>query len=211
MKKRWQFIVVMVFMSLALSLPAMAHSGRTDAQGGHRDNKNVSGLGSYHYHCGGNPAHLHKNGICPYSTTVVVKQPTQKQTAKAKEITSYTDIRVFINGYEIPAFHYQDNSYILAEDLSNFGFDVTWEENTRELKIVRNIEKTITALSNADTTRQYDIENTDIQTIGINGSDTQQLKSYNIGGQTIVKFDDLEIFGTVNWDGINRVTTLTLK
>ena len=46
---------------------AEAHSGRTDAYGGHRDNKNKSGLGNYHYHCGGHPAHLHTNGVCPYS------------------------------------------------------------------------------------------------------------------------------------------------
>lgn len=46
-----------------------AHSGRTDSSGGHRDNNNVSGLGYYHYHCGGNPPHLHTNGYCPYSTT----------------------------------------------------------------------------------------------------------------------------------------------
>lgn len=46
-----------------------AHSGRTDASGGHHDNKNVSGLGSYHYHCGGHPAHLHNGGICPYSSS----------------------------------------------------------------------------------------------------------------------------------------------
>ena len=46
-----------------------AHSGRTDASGGHHDNKNVSGLGSYHYHCGGHPAHLHNDGICPYSSS----------------------------------------------------------------------------------------------------------------------------------------------
>ncbi len=45
---------------------AEAHSGRTDSSGGHRDNKNKSGLGSYHYHCGGYPAHLHTNGVCPY-------------------------------------------------------------------------------------------------------------------------------------------------
>lgn len=45
---------------------AFAHSGRTDSSGGHRDNKNKSGLGSYHYHCGGYPAHLHTNGYCPY-------------------------------------------------------------------------------------------------------------------------------------------------
>ncbi len=39
-----------------------AHSGRTDSSGGHHDYKNKSGLGSYHYHCDGNPPHLHKNG-----------------------------------------------------------------------------------------------------------------------------------------------------
>lgn len=45
-----------------------AHSGRTDSNGGHRDNRNVSGLGSYHYHCGGYPPHLHENGVCPYAS-----------------------------------------------------------------------------------------------------------------------------------------------
>lgn len=48
-------------------LVAEAHSGRTDRYGGHRDNKNKSGLGSYHYYCGGHPAHLHENGACPYA------------------------------------------------------------------------------------------------------------------------------------------------
>lgn len=50
-----------------------AHSGRTDANGGHRDNQNKSGLGSYHYHCGGHPAHLHKNGECPYNSEGITK------------------------------------------------------------------------------------------------------------------------------------------
>lgn len=44
-----------------------AHSGRTDSDGGHRDNKNKRGLGNYYYHCGGHPAHLHTNGVRPYS------------------------------------------------------------------------------------------------------------------------------------------------
>lgn len=52
------------------SMEAEAHSGRTDANGGHKDNKNKSGLGSYHYHCGGHPAHLHPNGVCPYQSGI---------------------------------------------------------------------------------------------------------------------------------------------
>ena len=57
-------LVFSLIFSSAIS--SYAHSGRTDSSGGHKDNKNKSGLGSYHYHCGGYPAHLHTSGYCPY-------------------------------------------------------------------------------------------------------------------------------------------------
>lgn len=63
------FFIVPVAPNTNFSLVAKAHSGRTDSKGGHHDYKNVSGLGSYHYHCGGRPAHLHPNGKCPYSAS----------------------------------------------------------------------------------------------------------------------------------------------
>lgn len=64
-------VYVMSGMLIFSAVPGtvQAHSGRTDASGGHHDNKNVSGLGSYHYHCGGYPAHLHSGGVCPYSSS----------------------------------------------------------------------------------------------------------------------------------------------
>ena len=64
---------------IANTIIAEAHSGCTDANGGHRDNKNKSGLGSYHYHCNGHPAHLHTNGVCPYAVgarQIIVLQET---------------------------------------------------------------------------------------------------------------------------------------
>lgn len=66
-------------------LVAEAHSGRTDRYGGHRDNKNKSGLGSYHYHCGGHPAHLHENGICPYASYVEEAAPAVSPEETAAE------------------------------------------------------------------------------------------------------------------------------
>jgi len=63
-----KMILLLYLMCLIMPLSTLAHSGRTDSSGGHRDNKNASGLGSYHYHCGGYPAHLHKNGVCPYKS-----------------------------------------------------------------------------------------------------------------------------------------------
>lgn len=60
---------LLLIICFACIFNAFAHSGRTDGNGGHRDNSNQSGLGSYHYHCGGYPAHLHKNGVCPYKSS----------------------------------------------------------------------------------------------------------------------------------------------
>ena len=72
-------IVLMIIAVVSISLNTYAHSGRTDSSGGHKDNQNKSGLGSYHYHCGGHPAHLHPNGVCPYATTGAKQIQAQKQ------------------------------------------------------------------------------------------------------------------------------------
>ena len=55
-----------IILIMVLIITASVHPGRTDSKGGHKDNKNQSGLGEYHYHCGGYPAHLHRGDSCPY-------------------------------------------------------------------------------------------------------------------------------------------------
>lgn len=71
--------VVTVMPNSPLSIVSEAHQGRTDSNGGHKDNKNKSGLGSYHYHCDENPAHLHTDGVCPYSSVSSVDIEEVKQ------------------------------------------------------------------------------------------------------------------------------------
>lgn len=89
--KRCLQIFFMYFMAICLLLPAgaSAHSGRTDKNGGHKDNKNVSGLGPYHYHCGGHPAHLHPDGVCPYksSSSSGSKKTAFKLNTSSKNLT----------------------------------------------------------------------------------------------------------------------------
>ena len=63
-KKRVIYILFVILLS-SFSITSFAHPGRTDSNGGHHDNKNKSGLGSYHYHHGMGP-HLHPGGVCPY-------------------------------------------------------------------------------------------------------------------------------------------------
>lgn len=84
-KVKYLVVLIMIFSSVFFNLNySYAHSGRTDSSGGHKDNQNKSGLGGYHYHCGGNPPHLHTNGSCPYSSTI---------TSSNKEVRStYTEV-----------------------------------------------------------------------------------------------------------------------
>ena len=61
MKKRLTSFFSLFLLLLAVPLVVFAHSGGTDANGGHYD----SSTGEYHYHHG-YPAHQHPNGVCPY-------------------------------------------------------------------------------------------------------------------------------------------------
>lgn len=86
-------IILLTIMMIPATL--FAHRGRTDSSGGHKDNKNKSGLGSYHYHCGGYPAHLHSDGVCPYSSgstnTSSNSSSSKNSTSTTKSTPTYTE------------------------------------------------------------------------------------------------------------------------
>ena len=79
--KKVAILTIALIVILCMPVVNFAHSGRTDSSGGHKDNKNVSGLGSYHYHCGGNPAHLHTGGVCPYSSAASTPAPASSSSS----------------------------------------------------------------------------------------------------------------------------------
>lgn len=87
-KKKICIIILSIALIMASNI-SFAHSGRTDSNGGHKDNKNASGLGSYHYHCGGHPAHLHPNGVCPYSSSAS-SSTSKKATSSSKSTVNST-------------------------------------------------------------------------------------------------------------------------
>lgn len=104
-------LVSFLMICIMLTTLSFAHSGRTDSSGGHKDNKNVSGLGYYHYHHGMGP-HLHPNGICPYDSVQTVSPPAPKATPAPATIpvpiptptpsAVLEKINVTINGVAVP-------------------------------------------------------------------------------------------------------------
>lgn len=90
--KKFLIIITLLCLISAIGENAFAHSGRTDSSGGHKDNKNKSGLGGYHYHCGGYPDHLHDNGVCPYSSSPSNYSPSSKSSTSTSASKSSTEI-----------------------------------------------------------------------------------------------------------------------
>lgn len=143
MKKRCTCILLALLLSLA-TVSGFAHSGRTDSAGGHRDNKNKSGLGSYHYHCGGHPAHLHTNGVCPYSSGAKAKpiaRPTAKPVTKAttkptEEPSGVTseEILAVLNGNRL-ALANGETVEVTFGMTNAKGVNIREEANTRAKKV----------------------------------------------------------------------------
>lgn len=134
-------IFVIFFVCIFIGAVSYAHSGRTDSSRGHRDNQNKSGLGNYHYHCGGNPAHLHQNGSCPYSSNseetsikvnsnennTIKEEPVKKEIEKI-EITNIDD--------ELEVGKYITLNAKITP--SNISSEVAWESSNDEIATVDN-------------------------------------------------------------------------
>lgn len=105
-------------------ITAQAHSGRTDSQGGHRDNKNASGLGSYHYHHGYS-AHLHPKGVCPYdNSNVTSSTKTSTKTSNSSstpETKAAPTLKVDDYSLVFEVTYYYNNNPDLQSTVGNSG------------------------------------------------------------------------------------------
>ena len=123
--------------------------------------------------------------------------------------TAYnTDIVAYINNYAVPSYAVNGQSVIVAEDLSNFGFDVTWDNDTRSLNITRNNvntpnEMTVSKFEKSGT-KFADILETDISVYAAGSLIT----SYALNGYTMIPFEELTMFGNVDWVESERALKL---
>lgn len=225
--------ILAILMLAGSVMTVSAHSGRTDSRGGHKDNQNKSGLGYYHYHCGGYPAHLHTNGVCPYKnnssysdysawTDTSAWTSENTGTAAQSQISSQqqngiigsvvtTDIKAYINGAEIPAYNVDGNMIIIGADLRSYGFDVVYDDTVRTSSVFLsagggtwNPIIITTDDSPAVGTEIMSVYETDI-TMLVNGT---PVTGYNVDGRMAFRFAELAVFGSYYYDNENRSTNL---
>ena len=111
----------------------------------------------------------------------------------------HTDIVAYINHYAIPSYAVNGQSVIVAEDLRNFGFDVTWNANSRSLSIARNGNTWVTPMNvtkqGATGSKFTDILATDIKVY----AGGRRITSYAMNGYTMIPVEELTMFGEVYW------------
>ncbi len=142
-KKKIISILLIILSIISIGVNAYAHSGRTDSSGGHKDNNNKSGLGSYHYHCGGHPAHLHTNGVCPYSSSSSAsKSSTSSSSSSSAKTTStvpttiaVTDIKINENVTNMEEGENKKLTTIITPDNAT-DKNITWKSSDKSIATV---------------------------------------------------------------------------
>lgn len=150
-------IISIIAILIVSQTITFAHSGRTDSSGGHKDNKNASGLGSYHYHCGGHPPHLHSNGVCPYSSSAssssTSKSTSNKSSSSTKtSATNNTPKTIAVTSVQIQNKNKTElttgKTYQLTatvEPTNATNSEITWNSNNTSIATV-NSSGEVTAL-----------------------------------------------------------------
>ena len=118
-----------------------------------------------------------------------------------------SDIKAYINGEPIMTYNIDGYTGIIAEDLRNYGFDVEWRADSRTLYVTRDYddnEINEVPADNMDRQINYAYE-TDI----VAYVDGNEVRSFNVGGMTVIYIKDLEAFGDVVWDEDKREVSYT--
>lgn len=127
-----------------------------------------------------------------------------------------TDIIAFIDEQPIESFNINDYTYIIAEDLRDYGFDVIWSEAGRTLTVLRNreAERGFLPIEKVNIKKEdvpfrkhvFDVYETDIITyIGSNAAN-----AYNVNGQTLIMIDELSLYGNFSYDDSSRCVKIDM-
>lgn len=130
---------------------------------------------------------------------------------KTGEVIS-TDIRAYIEGYEIKAVNIAGKMAIALKDLREFGFDVTFDEVKKTVNVSYKGGEITSSYVSEETDKEIgsyisDVRSTDIEAY-LEGKKTE---SFNAEGYTHVYFRDLSLFGDVSFDEDRREAHLELK
>lgn len=123
-----------------------------------------------------------------------------------------TDIVASINGAPISCCNFFGQVCIFAEDLADYGFDVSYSHDGRELYITYddNFHPPVTATYTPPQNRPigrlaYKVYPSNVTAM----VDGNKMSSFSADGKTLIYFKALEPYGDVVWNAENRIASFT--
>jgi len=122
-----------------------------------------------------------------------------------------TDIKVYINDHQIPAYAVNNKMAVVMEDLRGYGFDVKYDNSARTLSANRNMTKEFKPIKNIEVNAKkpgsvaFPYVYTDIKAYLGN----KQIECFAIDGNMCIYVDDLKDYGKFVWDNETRKLYLT--
>ena len=133
----------------------------------------------------------------------------------------YTDMRTFINGCEIPTFAYkgtQPHGVIIAEDLANYGFDVTYNSDIQTLYVRYDKDRQISSVpidiyKGKDGQKAFSISNGSNIKVIIDDGVTQHsiTDTYNVNGYMCISIDEFQKIYDFQWDENENAAYITAE
>lgn len=127
-----------------------------------------------------------------------------------------TDITAYIDEQPIESYNINDYTYVIAEDLRDYGFGVVWNGEVRELRIYRKTDyprRFMPAdkvnVKKSDVNRgahAFDVYSTDIVTF----LEDEPVTAYNVDGQTLIQIDELSRYGYFSYDDEKREVKINM-
>ncbi|MCC8159953.1 MAG: serine hydrolase [Oscillospiraceae bacterium] len=132
----------------------------------------------------------------------------------------YTDMRAFINGAEVPTFAYKGSTphaVVIAEDLANYGFDVSYDDASKTLTLKYNKDKTVAPISTdiykgKNGQKAYSIANSsEISVVLDDGAERHTLTDvYNVSGYMCVSVDEFAGIYDFVWSASDAAAYITV-
>ena len=140
---------------------------------------------------------------------------------EAKYNTIYfTDKSAFINNAEVPTFVHrgaEEKSLVVAEDLKDYGFNVTWNEGEKTLYLTYNKDKKVSPIpidyyKNKNNTKAFSvIKNNTVKVVLDDGEKKHNLEDiFNVNGYMCISVDELGKIYDLKWSDNNKRADLTV-
>lgn len=141
------------------------------------------------------------------------------QVGEVVDHALHTDIVAQINSHPLRSYNVGGRTAVVVRDLEDYGFVIHWDAVNREVRLLRRVDSqsnpvtpvswpqyTPDKLKAPVGTPAETIYATDIKTY-VSGA---EVAGFNIGGKTLIWFNDLASYGNVVWDETSRTANLEL-